>query len=532
MGANSSKARISSLEEKQQALMKKNAELAQHLIEQEEASKRQHDATIEQMALLFLALAQSKDNETVIRDEKRDIEIEGTTYELIQFVDRGGFGEIYKAKVKNKNMMVAIKVMANSPGLQEEIKNEINFLRLTKRIPIENHPIIEFYGSKLTKEGIFIAMELAACDLVTFWINKLNEGDAQELIIIGIIIIIYVLRALAFLEKLSIIHGDIKPQNLVIVPNEQNFCIKLIDFGTVEKMNTLRAQLTVEATKSHTLFFASPEFLRRDSKNLISRRLHKKSDAWAAGVMFYLLFCGGLPWKDQYEYENFCNDPNAEDVVVPEDGGYKMIIELLLKKNPNERSSAKDTLMQLKAHPVFGKIVESLHKNFCPVDDVCHVKVPEDVRQGLIKIARPGHYASRSGSSSGKDTPGVRRSCRYGRDCYRKDPDHRAEFAHPGESDYQASGTSGTGKIKCAYGAKCFRMDADHRQKYAHPSDSDQGQPCRYGAQCHNNDPSHRQQFTHPNDTSHDSPGKQKCRYRDACTKKNDPDHMKKFSHN
>ncbi|CAF4748640.1 unnamed protein product, partial [Rotaria sp. Silwood1] len=312
------------------------------------------------MARLLLALAQSKNNETVIRDEKGEIEIEGTTYEIVQFVNRGGFGEIYKAKVKNKNMMVAIKVMENTPGIQEEIRNEINFLRLTKQIPIDNHPIIEFYGSKLTKEGIFIAMELAACDLVTFWLNKVSEGDAQDIIVSGIIIIIYVLRALAFLEKLSIIHGDIKPQNLVIVPSEQGFCIKLIDFGTVEKMNTLRAHLTVDANKSHTLYFASPEFLHRNSKNIMSRRLHKKSDAWAAGVMFYLLFCGGLPWKDQYEYENFCNDKDAKDVAVPEDGGYKMIIELLLKKNPDDRSSAKDTLMQLKAHPV-----------------------PNDVRQGL-----------------------------------------------------------------------------------------------------------------------------------------------------
>jgi serine/threonine protein kinase len=200
------------------------------------------------------------------------------------------------------------------------------------------------------------------------------------------IIIVYVLRALTFLEELNIIHGDIKPQNLVIVPNEQAFCIKLIDFGTVEKMNTLRAQQTVDASKGFTLFFVSPEFLKRNSKNLVSRHLHKKSDAWAAGVMFYLLFCGELPWKDQFDYENFCNDRNAKDIVVPDIGGYKMIIDLLLKKNPNERSSAKATLMQLKAHPAFGKIVQSLHENFCPVDDVCSMRVPNNVRQGLRKL--------------------------------------------------------------------------------------------------------------------------------------------------
>jgi serine/threonine protein kinase len=386
MGSTVSKSKINELEEQHKLLMKQNADMAIRLAEQEEASKRQHEATVEQIARMILALVQSNANETVISNEKREIEIEGTTYELVQFVNRGGFGEIHKAKVKNKNIMVAIKVMQNTPGLQEEIKNEINFLRLAKQIPIENHPIIEYYGSKIMKEGILIAMELAACDLLSFWVSKISDGKSDEIAVIGMIIIVYVLRALTFLEELNIIHGDIKPQNLVIVPNEQAFCIKLIDFGTVEKMNTLRAQQTVDASKGFTLFFVSPEFLKRNSKNLVSRHLHKKSDAWAAGVMFYLLFCGELPWEDQSDYENFCNDRNAKDIIVPDIGGYKMSIDLLLKKNPNERSSAKATLMQLKAHPVFGKIVESLHENFCPVDDVCNMRVPDDVRQGLRKL--------------------------------------------------------------------------------------------------------------------------------------------------
>ena len=394
MGNARNKGKIGELEQQQNELMKQNANMAKRFAEQEEANKRQHAAAVAQIAAMILAFAQSGAGETVIRSEQREIEIEGTTYELLEFVNRGGFGEIHKAKVKNTNKMVAIKVMDNTPALHEEIKNEINFMRLTKQIPIANHPIIEFYGSKVMQEGIFIAMELAACDLLSFWVSKVSDGDPEEIAIIGMIIIVYVLRALAFLENLNIIHGDIKPQNLVIVPNEKGFCIKLIDFGTVEKMNTRVAQMTVEVTKGFTLFFVSPEFLKRNSKNLVCRHLHKKSDAWAAGVMFYLLFCGQLPWKDQYDYENFCNDPDAEDIVIPDIGGYKLIIELLLKKNPNDRSSAKATLLQLKAHPIFGKLVQSLHENFGPVDDVCKMRVPSEVRQGLRKYIASIHTYS------------------------------------------------------------------------------------------------------------------------------------------
>ena len=150
-------------------------------------------------------------------------------------------------------------------------------------------------------------------------------------------------------------------------------------------MNTMSPHLTVDATKAHTVFFASPEFLKRDSNNIMARHLHKKSDVWAAGVMFYYLFFERLPWSDEYEYENFCNDPHARDVVVPRQGGYKAIIELLLKKNPEERSSAKATLMQMINHPALRNLIESLNDSFSPVDDVCRMTVPNDIRNELCK---------------------------------------------------------------------------------------------------------------------------------------------------
>jgi serine/threonine protein kinase len=375
MGSNSSKSRTEDSEQRKDALMRQNADMAKNIA--------QHNERNNPASKFLLVLMQTTNNQTVVRNDKKPIEIDGVTYDITEFINEGGFGKIYKAQARNSNRTVAIKIMQNTPDIQEEIKNEIQFLHLTKNIKINNHPVIDYYGCKITNEGIFIAMELAVCDLLTFWFSQVQERDHEEKFLFGIMIIIYVLRALVFLEKLNIIHGDIKPQNLVIVQGNNCFYIKLIDFGTVEKMNTMRAQLTVDANKAHTVFFASPEFLRRDSNNMITRHLNKKSDAWAAGVMFYILFFEKLPWKDQYDYENFCNNPRAKDIVVPQQGGYKLIIELLLKKNPKERSSAKATLMQIKSHPVLGTIVQSIEQIFYPVDDVCHMRVPDHVRQEL-----------------------------------------------------------------------------------------------------------------------------------------------------
>jgi serine/threonine protein kinase len=475
MGAQESK-KLQSLEKQQQLLMKQHADMAERLAQEQENSKKLHEAHLEQMARLMLVLVASATTQKTTKTDKKLGEIEGDVYNITELISEGGFGQVYKAQSQKNNRFVAIKIMKNSPLIQREIENEIRFLRLTKKVSLDPHPVIDYYGCKVTPDLIFISLEMAHCDLLSFWFEGMAGRSAEERFTFGTIIIMYTLRALTFLERLNIIHGDIKPQNLVIVPNDKSFSIKLIDFGTVEKMHTVRALMTVDASKAYTQFFASPEFLKRDSKNLVSRRLHKKSDAWAAGVMFYLLFLGKLPWEDEHDYHNFVNDRDARDVVVPGEGGYKLIIELLLKKDPEERASAKETLLQMKGHPVLGVIVAAIEESFYPVDDVCRVKIPDSIRDEMANFATPQQRAdatTRGGGAAATTTsstlipPRTRISCRYGRECYRKNPQHKEEYAHPGDSDY--SETKAHMKIKCRYGAQCFRKnDKDHMAKYSH----------------------------------------------------------------
>lgn len=44
--------------------------------------------------------------------------------------------------------------------------------------------------------------------------------------------------------------------------------------------------------------------------------------------------------------------------------------------------------MQIKSHPVMGDIVQTIRNTFYPVDDVCHMNIPDHVRQqlGLVFI--------------------------------------------------------------------------------------------------------------------------------------------------
>ncbi|XP_034232000.1 aprataxin and PNK-like factor [Thrips palmi] len=74
--------------------------------------------------------------------------------------------------------------------------------------------------------------------------------------------------------------------------------------------------------------------------------------------------------------------------------------------------------------------------------------------------------------------PATRKSCFYGSSCYRKNPQHRRDFAHPGDADFSDAGgsaTSSTGgspandvRPLCEYGTACYRKNPQHRRDFRH----------------------------------------------------------------
>ena len=71
-----------------------------------------------------------------------------------------------------------------------------------------------------------------------------------------------------------------------------------------------------------------------------------------------------------------------------------------------------------------------------------------------------------------------RPACPYGAGCYRKNPLHRREEAHPGDDDYQDpspadqqeddEGEDDEDKPECEYGLDCYRKNPQHRKDFKH----------------------------------------------------------------
>ena len=68
----------------------------------------------------------------------------------------------------------------------------------------------------------------------------------------------------------------------------------------------------------------------------------------------------------------------------------------------------------------------------------------------------------------------ARKSCPYGSSCYRKNPLHRKDAAHPGDGDYKDpdkdndNGEEADDKPECEFGIDCYRKNPQHRKDFQH----------------------------------------------------------------
>ncbi len=93
-----------------------------------------------------------------------------------------------------------------------------------------------------------------------------------------------VCRGLSAVHKAGIVHGDLKPQNVMVLPNG---VAKLMDFGVAR----VRSQ-TAEGPIQGTPLYMSPEQAR-------GAELDDRSDIYAAGVLMFELFTGRPPFRAQ-----------------------------------------------------------------------------------------------------------------------------------------------------------------------------------------------------------------------------------------
>jgi serine/threonine protein kinase/tetratricopeptide (TPR) repeat protein len=197
-------------------------------------------------------------------------------YRIDDKLGEGGFGEVYKAYDSHLKQTLAIKILPDkATSAQETLTREFKTL---SQLQHPNLVRVFDYGT-LPPHTPYFTMELVdGQNLREFLRNKTNIFSIP-------VIIRQVLKALTYLHKNRILHGDIKPENIVITEDkDHDIETKLLDFGLVMSLGDERKFM------SGTLRYLAPEILSHGSPN------SPTTDLYALGVsLIESILSGDVP---------------------------------------------------------------------------------------------------------------------------------------------------------------------------------------------------------------------------------------------
>ena len=251
----------------------------------------------------------------------------GTTishYTILEKLGEGGMGVVYKAEDTKLKRTVALKFLpAHSIGSEEE---KARFLREAQAAAAINHPnVCTVYEVDEHHGRMFLAMAyLEGQDLA----DKLAGGPLGLKQAVGIAI--HIARGLQAAHDQGTVHRDVKPANVMLTDEGQAV---IMDFGLAHLPGA--ARLTRRDSTLGTTVYMSPE-------QASGAEIDHRSDLWSAGVVYYEMLSGKMPFWGEYEqaimYSIFNEDPeplSSPKTDIPD--GFQRIMEKILEKKPERR---------------------------------------------------------------------------------------------------------------------------------------------------------------------------------------------------
>ncbi|MGA2786784.1 MAG: DUF4019 domain-containing protein [Verrucomicrobiota bacterium] len=238
--------------------------------------------------------------------------------EILKLIGKGGMGAVYKARQKELDRIVALKILP--PGIGRAAAFAGRFAREAKALAKLNHPgIVTLYefGQVQSSAGVPPASGEGESGKTTggtpallyYFLMEFVDGvNLRQLVHAGRIaprealaIVPQICDALQFAHDQGIVHRDIKPENILL---DRRGRVKVADFGLAKiiESESGRADLLVSpkigAAQQHgpTGVMGTPNYMapeQVDHPNDVDHR----ADIYALGVVFYQMLTGELPGK-------------------------------------------------------------------------------------------------------------------------------------------------------------------------------------------------------------------------------------------
>jgi serine/threonine protein kinase len=210
------------------------------------------------------------------------IEVLGERYQLQNLIGRGGMASIYRGLDRRTDRVVAIKVLREA--YSTDPKFVTRFQREAKAASALQHPnIVQVFDYGQTSGNYFIVMELVEGTDLRRYLRSRGVLDIDRAIVIAHDVAL----GLGAAHRRSIVHRDVKPQNILV---GRDGSIKLTDFGIASVYKDINAErLTTTGMTLGTVQYYAPEQAQGE---IVS----PAADVYALGIVMYEMLTGRPPF--------------------------------------------------------------------------------------------------------------------------------------------------------------------------------------------------------------------------------------------
>lgn len=270
-------------------------------------------------------------------------------YELQRVVGEGGFGLVHAARHRTTGSPVALKRVFKAGTTREKFLQEVAVLRhVSSGTGAGAGGVLQLRDAFETADAYVLVTELVAggelFDVLAAH-GALSERRAGSLTR-------ELAAALAFLHAKRVVHGDVKPENILLVDDADADAgagdassMRLVDFGQAFREDKVLER--VRSVGTGTAAYAAPEVLS------CAGEVSAAADMWALGVVLYMMLCGRHPFDPTNEASDdeiaarICDGAFAQSESVEwadASPAARDLVQQLLVVDPSARLTAEQVL--------------------------------------------------------------------------------------------------------------------------------------------------------------------------------------------
>ncbi|OBH41472.1 serine/threonine protein kinase [Mycobacterium mantenii] len=252
-------------------------------------------------------------------------------YEIRQLLGEGGMGEVYAAYDSEKGRTVALKVLTDRYAHDEEFR--MRFLRECRvAATLEEPHVVPIHDWGEIDGNLYIDMRLVKGETLHDLLQQGALDPQRAADIVG-----QIASALDAAHASGLVHRDVKPQNIVITPNDFAY---LLDFGIAAAAG--ETQLTMVGYHIGSFEYMAPERFDEDDAT-------PAADVYSLACVLYEMLTGALPFpvrtaQQAVKAHTLTPPPRPSDVNATVPTSFDEVIARGMAKHPDDRYGSAGAL--------------------------------------------------------------------------------------------------------------------------------------------------------------------------------------------